>query len=83
MIKIDKNSWHYKLYASTYATAGIGNKGVPNITTPLRYSWRLVTAPFFWIFVLIIIMTVGIVGIIPVAIKEFTSRQIKFVSDDY
>ncbi len=66
---INKESWHYKAYASTY------DKDVPSVTTLCQYIRRLAIAPFFWIFGLALVAIVFVIWSIPLTIFEGLGGQ--------
>ncbi len=69
-MKINRNTWRYKAYASTYLDGDI-----PDTTTLCQYVRRLLVTPFYWILMIAFLAAAFIMSFFVIIYKVFIGQR--------
>jgi len=69
-MKIDRKTWHYRAYASTYL-----DDNLPDTTTLCQYVPRLLIAPLYWIIMIVCLVIAFIISFFVIIYKASVGQR--------
>ena len=69
-MKINRKTWHYRAYASTYL-----DDNLPDTTTLCQYIRRLLITPFYWIFMVAFLAVGFIMSFFVIIYRAFIGQR--------